>query len=356
MPDALHPSALQPLRDRSVGPDLLARLERWVAHPSAAEQKALEDALRGVPSGRTNRADGPVFWYGSGAVANQRLFALRLATVYSGRIEDALCQSDNFCYGEEAVIAASIAEAAGTGAYGTALEPLQDASGIAYAIARDRPDLLGLVIDNLVNHRSFFVPAKLSLLGVLPWAPGVSAVMNDAYAWVTHLGTTVLTLRGTLDGKKAWASFATAANAAELEKVERKAAAAAAKKMGVALLPGVPALPLVHEPTSANIDWTAVLNAAERPRLLRALREGAAPSAVPEAVLWSRHAWALFDMLSHGVPLQTTAETEPEARRLLAQLHRDLLPGAFDWMCRQTWRDDHATQRQRFGLPEAPKR
>lgn len=351
MPTTLHPATLSPLRDRSVSADLLTRLERWVADPSTTEQRALEDALRDVHSGRTNRAAGPVFWFGSGALANQRLFELRLATTYGGRLEDALAQSENFCYGEEAVITARFSEMAHTGAYGTGLEPLQEASGIAYAIARDRPELLGLVIDNLVNHRAFYVPAKLSLLGVLAWAPGFSVAKDDAYAWITHLGTTVMTLRGTLDGKKAWASFGVAKDPSELEKVVRKAVVAAEKKVGAALHPGAPVLPLVHEPRSTDIDWSVVMNAADRPRVLRALREGVVPPEVPEAVLWSRHAWALFDLMSHGAPLRTTEATEAGARELLTRLQRDLLPSAFDWMCRRAWRDDHVAQRQRFGLP-----
>ena len=355
MPTTLHASTLQPLRDRSVSADLIARVERWVASPSPSEQKALEEALRDVPSGRTSKAAGPVFWFGSGAVANQRLFDLRLATTYGGRLEDALAQSENFCYGEETVIAARLAEQAHTGAYGTGLEPLQEASGIAYAIARDRPDLLGLVIDNLVNHRSFFVPAKLKLLSVVAWAPGVSVVKDDGYAWVTHLGTTVMTLRGTLDGKKAWVSFAVARDRSEVEKVLRKAVVAAEKKVGAALQPGAGVVPVVHEPPATTLDWSVAMNAADRPAVLRALREGVAPPVVPEAVLWSGHAWALFDLMSHGAPLKTTAETDAPARGLLQRLQRDLLPSAFDWMCNQAWRDDHAEPRQRFGLPAATR-
>lgn len=349
MSTSLHPSTLQPLRDRSVSADLIARVEQWVATPSPSEQKALEAALRDVASGRTSKAAGPVFWFGSGAVANQRLFELRLNTTYGGRLDTALSQSENFCFGEEAVIAARCAEQAHRGAYGTGLEPLQDASGIAYAIARDRPDLLGLVIDNLVNHRAFFVPAKLKLVGVVPWAPGVSVVKDDAYAWVTHLGTTVMTLRGTLDGKKAWASFAIAQDPSALDKAVRKAVVAAEKKVGASLQPGVAMLP-VHEPSSVTIDWNVVMNEADRPRLLRALREGVVPTEVPDAVLWSGHAWALFDVMSHGAALRTTAETDVPARTLLKRLQRDLLPSAFDWMCHQAWRDDVAAQRQRYGV------
>jgi hypothetical protein len=335
---------------KRLGSDALqARLIQWARHGEESEFNPLIDELRELPSGVTTLEPGPQFWLGSTALVNQRLFRLRLETSYGGDTAKAFATAaakGSLLPGEAAVLSAHFADEAGELAYGTLGESLPMLCGVVVSMAQTQPELLAKNLASLVNKWSFYVPAKLKLLSVLPWSRGELATHKDGAVWVTRWHNVVMTIKTKKGTKKATFAFKTARSLDKVDETQDKVIAALVKKGGLSFAPGVPQLLDFNTPTDEELDLQRATQAPQRAELLRILRHR-----VPASVRFSHFAdYVLFDLMNHGVRIERPEGDPKFAADALRQLSDAVLPNHFELLCQRSWGDEFVAELQHYGV------
>lgn len=341
--------AVSPVVKRLGSDAMQARLLSWAKDGDEADFQGLVDDLRELPSGNRTMPPGPQFWLCSTALANQRLFRLRLATTHGGDPSKAFttaAANGSLCLGETATLAAYFADQAGLPAHGTLLESLSMLSGVVVSMAESQPDVLAESLAALVNKSAFRVHAKFKLLALLPWTDGELATGKGGVFWVARWHTLVMTVKAKTDSKKATFSFKVARSLAKVDEVQAKVVLALAKKVGLSFEAGVPELPDFNTPKTDELDMTMAARAPRRAELLRILRHQA-----PASLRFEHFTdYVLFDLMNHGVRIERPDGDAKPAANALRELQDNVLPGHFEALCRKSWGDGWAAELEHYGV------
>jgi hypothetical protein len=329
-------------------PDQAELLKRWATDGALDAFAELQSWAATVPALRVNTAPGPVFSYGSGALANRRLFELRLQVCYGGDMTEALkvAVANRECAGEIAVITAILADQAGIPAVCLLTE--KRAEGVFFTLPRVAATLFADNLAKLLSKGSYKVWYKWALLSVVPWEQSMTASKDGKVIWLARSERAVLTVRTGLDGKKMSAAVKVAKTTAAIETLWTKSIAAVAKKDAVELRDGMPQVPDLTLPSAAEIDLPKAMGSARRDQLIRGLPVQAQDRWPIFSSIHPNHAVVMaFELMCAGADV---GEATDDNKKVLGQLRRSLLPGHFETLCEKVWEGDVEARIREFDL------